>query len=198
MQKKTTEQFIEDARRVWGDRWDYSCSEYVTAKIKIHIKCPVHDVVFEQIPPKHLSGQVGCPLCGGGRGKMTTELFISKSKEVWGDRWDYSPTVYVNAHTPINFSCPTHGQFTQTYSNHLASKMGCSGCLGYVKGVEGFIEEARKVWGDRWDYYDLHYKDRNTPISIRCREHGIFKQSPRTHLGGSLGCSACDLEDRAA
>lgn len=198
MLKKTTDQFIEDSRRVWGDRWDYSCSEYVNAKTKIQIKCPKHGVVFEQAPRKHLSEQVGCSLCGGGRGKMTTELFILKSKEAWGDRWDYSSTEYANTSTPLTFICPDHGPFTQTYSNHLASKLGCSGCLGYTKGVDGFLELAKEVWGDRWDYSNIDYKDRNIPIVITCRIHGNFKQSPRTHLSGAVGCSSCSMESRTS
>ena len=35
--KKTTEQFIEDAKLVHGDKYDYSLVEYITAKEKIKI-----------------------------------------------------------------------------------------------------------------------------------------------------------------
>ena len=67
--KKTTDEFIKDARAVHGDRYDYSKVEYNGNKVKVEIICPEHGAFF-QAPAKHLSGQ-GCPKCSRKKAKET-------------------------------------------------------------------------------------------------------------------------------
>ena len=38
----TTEQFIEKARKIHGDKYDYSKVNYVNNRVKIIIICPKH------------------------------------------------------------------------------------------------------------------------------------------------------------
>lgn len=55
----TREVFIERARGVHGDKYDYFEVKYVNTKTKVRILCPIHGV-FLQTPEKHMAGQ-GCP-----------------------------------------------------------------------------------------------------------------------------------------
>lgn len=59
---KTTEQFILDARKVHGDKYDYSKTNYIRSNIRVIITCPIHGD-FEQTPNNHLKG-TQCPICG--------------------------------------------------------------------------------------------------------------------------------------
>ena len=59
--------------------------------------------------------------------KLTTEEFISKAKEVHGNKYDYSKVEYVNNHTKVCIICPKHGEFWQTPNHHLLGH-GCSKC----------------------------------------------------------------------
>lgn len=59
--RKSTEQFIIDARMVHGEKYDYSKVVYKKAHSKIIITCPEHGD-FEQEPNVHLKG-FGCPKC---------------------------------------------------------------------------------------------------------------------------------------
>ena len=59
--KLTTEEFIEEATTVHGDRYDYSLVDYKTTMIKINIICKEHGI-FEQIPNNHLRG-ANCEKC---------------------------------------------------------------------------------------------------------------------------------------
>lgn len=61
MKKLTTEEFIEKARKVHVDKYDYSKVEYVNNLTKVCIICPKHGE-FWQTPNNHLSGK-GCPIC---------------------------------------------------------------------------------------------------------------------------------------
>ena len=58
---KTTEQFVADAIKVHGDRYNYSKVHYQNNRTKVCIVCSNHDE-FWQRPSDHLSGR-GCPRC---------------------------------------------------------------------------------------------------------------------------------------
>ena len=62
MKKRTTEEFIELARQVHGDKYDYSKTVYLNKRSKVIITCPIHGD-FEQNAHSHLNGR-GCPKCG--------------------------------------------------------------------------------------------------------------------------------------
>ena len=59
--KLTLSEFIEKAKFVHGDKYDYSKSVYENTMKKIMIICPIHGE-FMQTPNSHLQGQ-GCPEC---------------------------------------------------------------------------------------------------------------------------------------
>jgi len=53
-----------------------------------------------------------------------------------------------------------------------------------------FIERAKQVHGDKYDYSETDYQNMRTKVKIICPEHGEFYQSPNHHLNGS-GCTKC-------
>lgn len=59
------------------------------------------------------------------------------------------------------------------------------------KTLNEFIADARNVHGDKYDYSDVCYVNRNTNILIRCNICGkTFPQTPNNHLNGA-GCPHC-------
>ena len=127
--KSTNEEFIKKARKVHGDKYDYSKVNYVKSKTKVCIICPIHGE-FWQTPNNHLQGQ-DCPQCGEIKRKIslsdTKDIFISKAKQVHGDRYDYSKVEYKNNRTKVCIICPTHGEFLQKPNSHLNGQ-GCRKC----------------------------------------------------------------------
>lgn len=65
-------------------------------------------------------------------GKLTTEEFIERAKEIHGDRYDYSKVVYKNVRDKVCIICPIHGEFYQTPNIHFRGN-GCSECSGKAK-----------------------------------------------------------------
>jgi hypothetical protein len=121
----TTNQFIERAKGIHNDKYDYSLVEYRNAKTKIKILCYKHGV-FEQVPDSHITQKTGCPLCSK-KHKYTDHEFIDKAILIHGKIYDYSEVKYKNNYTKIKIKCKTHGFFEQTPSNHLSGK-GCDLC----------------------------------------------------------------------
>lgn len=187
----TTEQFIERARAVHGDKYDYSKVNYVNSKTKVTIICPKHGE-FKQSPYRHAQGD-GCPYCAGSV-KGTTESFIEKARKIHGDKYDYSKVDYKDNRTKVTIICPVHGEFEQEPANHLHNH-GCPYCAKKHKWTtEEFIERARKVHGYKYDYSKSKYVDSSTKICVICPEHGEFWQLPYSHLNG-YGCKKCIAED---
>ncbi|WHB31197.1 homing endonuclease [Xanthomonas phage NEB7] len=52
------------------------------------------------------------------------------------------------------------------------------------------------VHGDRYDYSAVEYVRADDPVSIVCRTHGPFRQTPAHHANGGQGCPACAAAER--
>ena len=195
--KLTKEEFIDRAREIHGERYDYSKVEYINGQTKVCIICPIHGE-FWQVPNSHLNG-IGCPKCGiesrREKRSKTKDQFIQEAREVHGDKYDYSKVEYIGNKIKVCIICPEHGEFWQTPDNHLQGS-ACPKCRNeyvsklYKDTTETFIEKARKVHGNKYDYSKVQYVDSHTKVCIICPKHGEFWQRPNNHLYG-WGCIKC-------
>lgn len=198
--ERNAEAFFKKCKEIHGNKYDYSKSVYINNITKMLISCPIHGE-FWQMPKMHING-VGCPKCANiKRGevmKSTTETFISKAKEIHGDKYDYSNTKYINSEIKVSIICHKldpygheHGLFTQLPSGHLYG-YGCPKCAKDILRLdtETFIEKARAIHGDKYDYSKVKYTHSTDEITIICPEHGEFQTTPNRHLMGS-GCPKC-------
>ena len=143
--------FIEKAKQIHNDKYDYSKVNYVNSRTKVCIICPTHGE-FWQTPHNHLKGYE-CAECGKEKShlsKMTTEDFIVKSKEIHGNKYDYSKACYKTCDTKVCIICPEHGEFWQTPSNHINGS-GCPKCANekrknaLFKDTKLFIDAATLI-----------------------------------------------------
>ena len=119
------QKLISQFKDVHGDRYDYSKVVYVNTKTSIEIICPKHGSFFQK-PLAHKRGQT-CGYCSK-RIRFTKEEIIQKSKEVHGDRYDYSKVDYQGSKQKIVIICKTHGEFLQSPSNHYRGG-NCPECM---------------------------------------------------------------------
>ena len=194
--KLTQKEFIERTKMVHGDKYDYSKVEYVNNSTPVYIICSKHGE-FYQKPHDHLSG-CGCKKCAIEHKKSifrtSKSTFISKAKQVHGDKYDYSKIEYINNHTKVCIICPKHGEFWQTPENHL--HYGCNKC-GYEsskiknrEGIENIINRCTKTHGNKYDYSLVDKDIVSDKIKIICKKHGIFEQQALYHINGG-GCPHC-------
>ncbi len=91
----TLEEFIQRAKKIHGNLYDYSLTEYKGNKIKVKIICKNHGI-FYQSPNEHLD-KSGCDKCARKRiadnQRFTTEYFIQKAIEIHGQKYNYSLVV---------------------------------------------------------------------------------------------------------
>ncbi len=161
--KLTTEEFIQKAKLVHGDKYDYSLVEYINSTTKVKIICPIHGT-FYQSPNAHLRGS-SCKLCGfeytTKSRKHTNESFINLANKKHNNKYDYSLVDYKQNKIKICIICPIHGKFYQSPNSHLQS-YGCPTCGNLNSGpkltTEEFIQKAKLVHGNKYDYSLVDYK----------------------------------------
>ena len=175
MLKKTTEQFIIDAKLIHGNKYDYSLVEYDGSFNKIIIICPEHGE-FSQTPNNHLQWY-GCDKCGNNRiakfRNKTNDYFIEKAKVIHHNKYDYSLVNYINAKSIVKIICSEHGEFEQIPYNHL-SGLGCKLCGNVLnttkKSNKRFISAAKKLNGVNYDYSLFDNNLIKIPIKIKCKK----------------------------
>lgn len=129
MARKTTSEFLKQAKLVHGDKWDYSKTDYVTARDKIIVICRLHGE-FKQLPNSHLKGK-GCPLCTriivNSKNTRSIQDFIEMANKVHENKYRYENVVYDGSFCKVTIVCPEHGEFRQTPASHMQG-IGCPDC----------------------------------------------------------------------
>jgi hypothetical protein len=125
--------------------------------------------------------------------KKTTAEFVSEASRLHLNKYDYSRSDYIGDGKKVEIICKKHGSFWMCPKEHLRLNQGCSKCwrdkLTYT--TEEFIDKAKLVHGDRYDYTASIYTHNQSKIKIKCEQHGEFQQKAKDHLLG-CGCQKCN------
>jgi len=190
-----TQKFISRAKVVHQNKYDYSQSTYLTAKIKVKIICPKHGI-FLQSPDNHLKGK-GCPKCSGKN--WTKEDFLIEAKKTHGDKYIYKSVVYKNKKTPVKIVCKKHGVFFQNPYVHLKGS-GCPKCVGKNYTFQELVEMAKEKHGNKYIYKSIETKKSNnksrTFFHIYCPIHNhSWHVTTDAHIYKNSGCKYCGNEE---
>lgn len=134
--------------------------------------------------------------------QLTTDDFITRAKEIHGDTYDYSETIYIKRCEYVDVICPKHGKFKIIAGRHINPEhsFGCSLCYyearNQLKGIAQFIKEAKEKhknrYGENYDYSNSVYTGAHKPITIVCKVHGEFTLTKaRSHINQAAGCKKC-------
>ena len=122
--------------------------------------------------------------------KLTTEIFIERSRKIHGNKYDYSLVNYINKRTKVTIICSNHEQFEQLPYSHMIGN-GCGECFNKGKSnTNDFIKKSKVIHGNKYDYSLVNYIKAKKNVTITCPIHGPFEQLPNYHLSGS-GCIYC-------
>lgn len=132
---------------------------------------------------------------------MTTAEFVRRSKDLHGDKYDYSQSVYVDQQTKITIYCKTcQKHFEQKPQKHYAHGEGCWDCgvkqraNSCALSFDEFVEKAQAKHGKRYEYDQSTFTRSKDKLTIRCRACGdVFEQQGNAHLQGS-GCPKCSIK----
>ena len=186
LKKECKNEFIIKSKKIHGDKYDYTKTEYDTAVKKIIVICEHHGE-FKISPNNHLRGR-GCPFCGREKASKSKlkhyeeyyKYFIEKHR----DKYDYSKVEWINACTKITVICKKHGEFKivpwshksgrecQSCSNHYSKKS--IRWLEYISSKDDIkIQHAENI-GEKYIFgktkVDGYCKENNTVYEF----HGDF------------------------
>lgn len=131
--------------------------------------------------------------------------FIWKAIQIHGYKYDYRKVNYINCKTKVCIICPIHGEFMRIPDSHLNKKCGCTKCSKKYLDTDFFIEKAKAIHGDNYDYSKVDYKDAHTKICVICHkkdkdgnEHGEFWTLACNHIGvtNKCKCPKCAMKNR--
>lgn len=174
--KLTTEEFINRSKEIHGDnKYDYSMVEYINSLTKLSL---IHNgIIYEQLASNHLKGFK----CENIKG-LTQEDFISKSKEIHGDKYDYSLVNFKNVRGKIKLihNGIVYKQFA------YANLQGKSPEMAPFKITNNsFIKRARLIHGDMFDYSLVNCNGSSNKIKI-IYNGIIYEQIIMDHLRGCI------------
>lgn len=179
-------EFIDKANKQHNNFYDYNKTRYLNWRSDIVVTCPNHGD-FTINAGSHAKGK-GCLSCNDGTKKYTTEKWIEKAKEKYGNKYDYSKSIYRGTRKPIIIICKEHGEFTKWGDKHLSNDKfaECNKCVE----KKNWLKKCEDKYGDKFNYSKVNYINNRTRVIIICNEHGDFEQSPDCHLM-NMGCMDC-------
>lgn len=196
--KKTTAEFIEEARAVHGRKYDYALTHYETNGSQLVVVCRIHGD-FRILPSNHIRGQ-GCRTCGIAKqhanlAKPYSE-FVRQARKAHGTQYTYDEDSYRAARTKMRIFCPTHGEFLQSPEVHLRPH-GCRKCAAMELGartrlsIGDFRRRLRNKYGSKISYPGARWEGIHAPVKAQCETHGSFEALPTALLYQTHGCPDC-------
>lgn len=132
--KKTTEQFIEESKAVYGDEYDYSETIYRGRFKPVTLRCALHGTFTVATASGHLRNHVGCTLCKR----------FKKGMESIKEHYDINKYTFedISLHTTtkvkeqqdlfVRVICKEHGLCREDHLRNIANgsiKNLCRSCL---------------------------------------------------------------------
>lgn len=203
---KGLDKFVEEAIKVHGDKYNYDKVVYTRNNKKVEIFCNQCKKYFLQTPDHHLQGH-GCPDCcrrgHPGGANLDTEIFIDRSRQIHGNKYDYSRSNYTGAATKVIIICPKHGEFTQRPQDHWNGR-GCPKCKESIgeKDIEEYLTENKIRFIYQYKFYNCRDKrvlpfDFYLPDYNMCIEFdGIQHSEPVKIFSGEQGLQKIKYHDQ--
>ena len=194
--------FLERARQVHGDKYDYSNikeEDIKGAYTKVLPICRTCDYQWPVTIHSHINGKYGCPNCAG-KAPWTLTRFLERGNEIHGNKYDYSQIKEkdINGYeSKIPITCRTCiYRWFSTINNHISGKYGCPNCAGNAPWtLARFLERSNEIHGNKYDYSNIKEEDINgceskVPLTCRTCEYQWYP-SIGSHINQKTGCPSC-------
>jgi hypothetical protein len=199
--KMDTKMFIDKSKGIYGDEYNYDKVDYVDSTTPVTILCPEHGE-FETTPNNFIMKERGCSYCYSRI--FDTKSFITKTKLIHGNKYNYDKVDYVDSTTPVTILCPEHGEFNIRADSHRSGH-GCRGCSNSISNIEkevvsfidslniNFIENDRTLLDGK--ELDIYIPSKNIAIEF----NGLYWHSDlfidkHYHLNKTNNCEKLGIQ----
>lgn len=195
--KLTTHEFISRAAEIHNNYYDYSKTNYINAKTKVIIIDPIYGE-FEATPDNHLRNKSGHPM---GKSKKISstrsfdnDILISILKSNYPPYITFEKVKIQKIADKIILTDSDFGDYVVRASYAKKKLTFHPERLKYNKivdnhtnNIENFINESRNLFGDRFLYTKVFYKNVDTPVCLIDKEYGEFYITPWFHIKLKMG-----------
>ncbi len=200
--KWTYDKFMEKAKKIHGDKYDYSMidpTSFVCKSTKIPLKCNICDYRWSPTIHNHIYDKSNCPNCVN-RLNWTYEKFIKRALEIHANKYDYSqinPEDITNLTSRLNIKCNIcMYEWNTPLSSHINHKRGCPNCAGNAKWTtDRLLEVVTEIHGDKYDYSEVvnvEIENETTRIPITCNTcFHKWETTIANHVNNKSGCPSC-------
>lgn len=182
--RKTKEEFVRQAREIWGDRYDYTDSLYIGGKMPILIYCPKHDYHFRvAMAQNHIlkaNGTfqpTGCPICQAEK---------THNRE-YGKDWQRHLRICKKNSRVAKREYQIIKKRPRLTPEERERRKAEAAARQRKTSTETFFERLHEMYGNRYDTSLVDYKGSDNRITLICPDHGMFTIRPRTLLNGEKG-----------
>lgn len=142
---------------------------------------------------KELNDMVSTTLLMCMQKRLTQNQFLDACLRKHGNTYDYTNAFYTGTRNNVEIICRKHGKFSQRANDHINGGHGCPICARSCKTPEAsrFVELAKQVHGNKFDYSKTQYINESTKVTIICRKHGEWKTLPKYHVVRKCDCPKC-------
>lgn len=204
----STDEWIDKAKKVHGDKYIYNLATYVDSETKIDITCPKHGV-FHQIPYEHLNGK-GCPYCAHQIFHPLESLAVLHPNIA--AEWDYELN-QASGYTPESIGIDTRKKFwwhcnngcNHSYLATIASRIkrnsGCAVCHGkqvsHDTSLAALYPNLAKEWHEANDKSPTEVAPRSEYRAFwKCANpnHPPFNRAVYYRTKYGAGCPLCRVK----
>lgn len=189
------EMFVEKARKVHKNNYEYLKGSFAKTSSKLQIKCNKCGNVFMQKGSMHLIGH-GCPICNHAPTILNTEIFRERLSRTHPNLFLLSN--YKGSNGIVKVRCKIHNHIFDTTPHRLQYGNNCQKCYDERRGnvlrksIGQLTIELNEVHGNKYEYpyIEKEYKNNKSKITVLCKKHGEFKSTINKLLIGQ-GCPIC-------
>ena len=208
-QKISKEEFIEKAKKIHGDKYDYSnIPDRVSAEEEIEIFCNECNSYFKSSRRKIMMADTPCSFCYSKlRGKQRTKTFEWFEKEIekiHDNKYSLYKDKYLNTKTETVVFCKKCNKDFKIIPMHLLQGGGCQRCAietvakAKMLKQEDVEKEIKKACSDRYTFKPFKYDASRTVINFHCSKHDFnFQQSFATYRANGICCPKCKPKSKA-
>lgn len=187
-------EFYNNCNIKFNNKFEYY-NDYTGINNDINILCKIHNYKFISTPKNHLRSDTGsCRLCKTIKMKeiksVDQKYFTKKSKNIFGEKFDYSLVNYKNKKDKIKLKCTIHNFVfeIEPKSHYYSNTGGCTECNNHnkINKKNNIIIEYQKIYNNLFTFY------KNELNKIYCNLcKNIFNFNLRKNIEDKIICPNC-------